>query len=147
LSQWERFKYDGQALMEMALIAGVVILEQEGKHLFIQQSQAKPFAGQWRHPGGHINPGETPVKAMQREIKEELNVDAEIEEKPITTMPSQYRNGDFGFFRGRILNGQIRKEDKEIAGIGWFTPEQALSLPLMEATRTFYLKEMHKQTF
>ena len=38
------------------------------------------FKGQWEFPGGKIEFGETPQKALKREIKEELDVEIKIDQ-------------------------------------------------------------------
>ena len=56
--------------------AGVVI--KDGKILLIKRV-SPPYAGYWAIPGGKIEPGEHVEECVIREIKEETNLDCEVE--------------------------------------------------------------------
>lgn len=59
--------------------AAVAVLRRpDGQVLLGQRPEGKPWAGWWEFPGGKIEQGETPFHALQRELHEELGVEAEI---------------------------------------------------------------------
>lgn len=53
------------------VVAG--ILHQEGRILIARRS-CEEHRGEWEFPGGKIEPGESPVEALQRELDEELGI-------------------------------------------------------------------------
>ncbi len=55
---------------------GAVIIEDE-KILLVKRAN-EPNKGKWSVPGGLVKAGESLIEALKRELKEELNVDAEI---------------------------------------------------------------------
>lgn len=61
------------------LVAAAII--HDGQRFLIAQRQAdsKLEAGKWEFPGGKIEFGEHPSACLVREIKEELNLDIEVE--------------------------------------------------------------------
>jgi len=60
----------------MIVVAG--ILQRDGK-LLIGQRMARDRHGlKWEFPGGKVEVGETPKEALQRELREELGVEAII---------------------------------------------------------------------
>lgn len=58
------------------VVAAVIRRKQNGsKQIFATQRGYGEFEGGWEFPGGKIEAGETPQKALIREIKEELDAD------------------------------------------------------------------------
>ena len=58
------------------VVAAVIQRKQNGsKQIFATQRGYGKFEGGWEFPGGKIEVGETPQKALIREIKEELAAD------------------------------------------------------------------------
>lgn len=53
----------------------VAILKKENQtFLLASRPQGKPWSGWWEFPGGKIEVGELPEKALERELQEELGV-------------------------------------------------------------------------
>ena len=54
---------------------GVIgILSRGDEYLMIRRAAGVPKGGAWCFPGGHVEPGETPRKAVVREMAEELGI-------------------------------------------------------------------------
>ena len=56
--------------------AGVII--QEGKVLVAQRKENAPHGLLWEFPGGKVKEGDEPREALRRELKEELDIEAEV---------------------------------------------------------------------
>jgi 8-oxo-dGTP diphosphatase len=54
------------------------VLEVDGRFLLTRRQAGTHLAGMWEFPGGKIEPGETHVDALRREIKEELGTDVDV---------------------------------------------------------------------
>ncbi|MGE0154428.1 MAG: (deoxy)nucleoside triphosphate pyrophosphohydrolase [Reyranellaceae bacterium] len=59
----------------VVLVAAVALVDADGRVLIARRPPGKPMAGLWEFPGGKIGPGETPERALVRELKEELGID------------------------------------------------------------------------
>jgi len=55
-------------------VAVAVFVRPDGSFLLSSRPEGKPWPGYWEFPGGKIEPGETVLEAMKRELIEELNV-------------------------------------------------------------------------
>ncbi len=51
-----------------------VLADERGRVLVAQRPPGKICPGKWEFPGGKIEPGETPLAALGRELEEELDV-------------------------------------------------------------------------
>ncbi|WP_052807238.1 NUDIX hydrolase [Risungbinella massiliensis] len=60
--------YDRKSLPGHITASGIVV--EDGKILMIYH----PFLQKWLQPGGHVDPGETPLMAARREILEETGI-------------------------------------------------------------------------
>jgi 8-oxo-dGTP diphosphatase len=80
------------------------------REVFIcQRRPDQPMALKWEFPGGKVEPGETSVQALARELSEELGIDATIGPH-ITTIRHTYRNGgaiEIEFFAVNEFEGDL----------------------------------------
>lgn len=70
------------AHQEVPLSAATVggILVKDGKVLLgLRHPDRESFPDVWDVPGGHIEPGESPHRALRRELWEELGIDAVVD--------------------------------------------------------------------
>lgn len=63
----------------MINVVAAVIKDDNGKILITQRNLQKSQGGLWEFPGGKIEPNETRERAIIREIKEELDIDIQVE--------------------------------------------------------------------
>lgn len=57
------------------LVVAVALLDADGRILIAKRPEGKKLAGLWEFPGGKVDAGETPERALIRELKEELGID------------------------------------------------------------------------
>lgn len=140
--------------------AAVAVLRRaDGQVLLGQRPEGKPWAGWWEFPGGKIEDGETPFHALQRELHEELGVQAEIAYPWLTrTFDYPERTVRLRFFtipqwhgepHGRE-NQQLRWQDPAALEVGPMLPANepildALRLPPVYAITN--LQEMGRERF
>lgn len=75
----------------LLVVAAVLIDASTNKVLLAQRPEGKSMAGLWEYPGGKVDEGEIPEKALQRELKEELDIDVTLESlKPLTFASHTY---------------------------------------------------------
>lgn len=63
----------GRPLVQVAV---GVLLQQDGRFLLTTRPPGKAYADHWEFPGGKLEDGETVEQALQRELHEELGIDA-----------------------------------------------------------------------
>ena len=65
------------------------IITIDGKILAVQRSRTMSLPMKWEFPGGKIEPAETEVECIKREIREELGIEIEVQER-LTPSIHQY---------------------------------------------------------
>lgn len=57
------------------LVAACALLDADRRVLLARRPADKPMPGLWEFPGGKVEAGETPERALMRELREELGVE------------------------------------------------------------------------
>jgi 8-oxo-dGTP diphosphatase len=61
-------------MRRLLLVAAAALIDAEGRVLITQRPTHKQLGGLWEFPGGKVEPGEAPERALVRELKEELDL-------------------------------------------------------------------------
>lgn len=113
--------------------AAVAVLRRpDGQVLLGQRPEGKPWAGWWEFPGGKIEAGESPLHALQRELHEELGIEA-IAATPWLTRTFSYpeRTVKLHFFIVEQWQGE--PHGRENQQLSWQRPEHPSVSPLLPA--------------
>jgi mutator protein MutT len=90
----------------ITVVAAVV--EEGGAYLVTRRLQGSHLAGLWEFPGGKVGEGETHADALRREIREELDAEADVGGLVLTTVHAYGdRTVSLHFYRCR-LHGKPR---------------------------------------
>ncbi len=103
----------------------LAVIRREGRYFLQRRAAANPvMPGLWEFPGGKVEPSETPIEALRRELLEEVG----MELGAATALP--------------VLEGPVRlhpflgegpgRPRTELAW-GWFTLEEMVRLPIPPA--------------
>lgn len=127
------------------VVAGIVV---EGDRVLLaQRPRWQTFALKWEFPGGKVEPGEAPGRALDREFREELGIGVEIV-RPYGEV--KYRDGsgrelDVRFFLARrVAADQPRPVEVEavewvdaaaLAGVDFIPANKEIVARLVEDTR------------
>jgi 8-oxo-dGTP diphosphatase len=80
-----------------------------GDYLLAQRPEGKAYAGYWEFPGGKVEPGETHLQAIKREILEELGIEI-LDASPWMIRRHVYEHAsvELHFFRVTAWRGEPR---------------------------------------
>lgn len=111
------------------VVAAIIIHENK---IFATQRGYGEFKDGWEFPGGKIEPGETPQKALVREIKEELDIEIEVKDF-LETVEYDYPEFHLSMdcFFCTIKSGELVLKEHEAAK--WLTVETLDSVDWLPA--------------
>jgi 8-oxo-dGTP diphosphatase len=113
-------------------VAAAVIERGDGSFLLAQRPGGKVYAGFWEFPGGKIEPGETPLAALKRELSEELGVGI-VAAYPWVTRIYSYPHATvrLNFLRVTVWTGEpVGREGQSIC---WQQPGRPSVGPMLPA--------------
>jgi ADP-ribose pyrophosphatase YjhB (NUDIX family) len=111
---------------DSAPTAGAAIVV-DGRALVTQRAR-DPEKGKFDVPGGFLRPGEDPIDALQREVREELGIEIESNIDQCISMATHTYGpeGDFVLalgFAARLVSGDPAPAD-DVAAFKWVTIEE-----------------------
>ena len=92
---------------------------------------ARHNGGHWSFPKGHVEGRETEQETAAREIREETGLTADIDtgfRQVVTYSPAPGIVKDVVFFTATPAGGTERRQEEEIAQLGWFSFREARAL-------------------
>ena len=122
----------------MINVVAAVICNEDNKILIAQRNLKKSQGGLWEFPGGKIEPGETREHAIVREIKEEMNIEIEVE-KYLAEKVFEYPEKTINLIalKCKIINGKITLNEHEDAK--WINKNELTNYNFAPADR--FIKE------
>lgn len=110
------------------------VLVRDGRVLLARRPAGKHLALKWEFPGGKVEPEESPVAALIREIREELGCEIEV----IEALPPclhDYERGTIELlpFVCRLAAGSSEPHPHEHVAIDWVEPADLLKHDLAPA--------------
>lgn len=113
-------------------VVAAVLQQPDGQFLLAQRPQGKVYAGYWEFPGGKVEPGESPLQALQRELQEELGIEV-TEAWPWLIREFDYEHADvkLHFFRVRSWRGELH--GREAQAVAWQRIDAIDVSPLLPA--------------
>ena len=104
------------------VMAGV-LLDALGRVLLAQRPPGKHLAGMWEFPGGKLEPGETPLAALQRELREELGITLQ-RANPLIRVPCHYVDRELLLDTWQVDQWEGEPQSLEGQALQWLMPEQ-----------------------
>lgn len=110
------------------------LIQKDGKVLLGLRPEGTNLAGLWEFPGGKIEIEESPDAALQRELKEELDIDVDI--GPLA-FASSHNYGDTGILLlfYRILFWRGEPKPNHHTELKWVKPSELWDFKIPEANR------------
>ncbi|NLJ55328.1 MAG: (deoxy)nucleoside triphosphate pyrophosphohydrolase [Intrasporangiaceae bacterium] len=104
---------------EIAVVGAVIV--RDGLILCARRAGTGPMAGLWEFPGGKVEPDESPVEALVREIDEELGCSIAVgEEVTTTTYAYDFATITLTTYWSELIAGD--PDPTEHAEIRWLSP-------------------------
>ncbi len=108
------------------------LIKDNQKILIAQRGRTKLFGWKWEFPGGKVRTGESPESCLRREIREELNLEIQVDEHFCTV---HHKYPDFHVelmaFWCSIIGGALRLEEHE--QVKWVTVAELKQYNFVEA--------------
>jgi 8-oxo-dGTP diphosphatase len=116
------------------LVAACALIDGDGRVLLARRPEGKAMAGLWEFPGGKLAPGETPERALIRELREELGIDTK------TACLAPFAFASHAYERFHLLmplylcrRWKGRPQPREGQTLAWVRPEKLADYPMPPA--------------
>jgi 8-oxo-dGTP diphosphatase len=116
------------------IVAAIIVRDDEV--LICQRAEDTSFPLKWEFPGGKVEDGEEPMEALQRELVEELAIDADIGDE-ILAYDFTYPNGVTVNLQFYLVNNFVPDPmNLEFNAIEWVSIEDLDAYDFLEGDRS-----------
>jgi mutator protein MutT len=112
----------------------VGIMHRNGLVLACQRRSTATYPLQWEFPGGKIEPGETPVQALIRELHEELAITA-VPGDRIALQEWDYGDQKYRVHYYRVDSFEGDLVNRVFEAIKWVRPQELLQMDILKGNR------------
>jgi 8-oxo-dGTP diphosphatase len=109
-----------------------LIGDASGRWLVNQRRPGSDLAGFWEFPGGKLEPGETPLAALRRELGEELGIEV-LSAVPWLAFVHDYPDQRVRLDVWRVLDYRGAVTAREAQRLDWVPADRLAALPLLPA--------------
>lgn len=105
---------------------GCIVMNDKNEVLLVLHN-----AGHWDLPKGHVELGETEVQTAKREVKEETNIDIEIDERFRYTTeysPKEDVMKEVVYFLAKSVTNDKEAQLEEVSQVKWFEFNKAIEM-------------------
>jgi 8-oxo-dGTP pyrophosphatase MutT (NUDIX family) len=98
-------------------VVKIVLIDEKGRVLMLKRARhLKKYPEKWDLPGGHLKTNESPIKGLEREVKEETGLD--IRDPVLVEITKDRKNKKLKetyFYMGKYDSQNIRLSDEHMA--------------------------------
>jgi mutator protein MutT len=137
------FSHNGIRYLFSAMIkVAVGIIEQDGSVLVCQRKHTAPYPLKWEFPGGKIEDAEAPHEGLQRELKEELGIEARIGQLYHRQRYVYPDSGAYEILYYQVTSFEGTVETRAFEDIRWTRIEELAITDMLEGNREVVKKLM-----
>ena len=110
--------------MKFEKSCGCIVFNKNNEILLVHHN-----AGHWGLPKGHVEGKETEVETAKREVKEETNVDVEVNTKYRYRLEYSPKDGvskEVVFFIANSTSDNLKEQIEEVKEVKWFCFDKAI---------------------
>jgi 8-oxo-dGTP diphosphatase len=115
-------------------VAAGLVLRADGMLLLGQRPTGKPWPGWWELPGGKLEPGETVLQALARELREEIGI-CVTKARPWVTYVHRYPKTTVRLAFCQVTGWEGEPRGLEEQALRWVDPKEALQHALRQSDR------------
>ena len=113
-------------------VVAAVILQPDGQFLLTRRPGGKVYSGYWEFPGGKVEPNESLLHALERELWEELGIHVR-QAHPWITRIFSYSHATMRLHFFRVVEWEGKPLPREKQGLSWQQPHQVEVSPILPA--------------
>jgi len=113
-------------------VVAAVILQPDGQFLLTRRPGGKVYSGYWEFPGGKVEPNESLLHALERELWEELGIHVR-QAHPWLTRIFAYSHATVRLHFFRVVEWEGKPLPREKQGLSWQQPHQVEVSPILPA--------------